>query len=243
MQNRFASCSQIMGKWHFISLPKVVPMKFQAAIFDMDGLLLDTERVCMTVFEQACQAVGVPFLKEIYLSIIGRNATGIEQVLRTGYGPQLDYPVLHKEWRKRYDAVVKHQAIPVKEGVIELLQWLKANNIPTAVATSTQKEVASIKLKLAQLDSYFDSFTTGCEVTHGKPDPEIYLLAAQRLGVDPQFCLAFEDSNNGVISAVSANMMTYQIPDLVEPNKEILALGHQVMPSLHEVLIMLKNQH
>lgn len=164
-------------------------------------------------------------------------------MLRTGYGPQLDYPVLHKEWRKRYDAVVKHQAIPVKEGVIELLQWLKANNIPTAVATSTQKEVANIKLKLAQLDSYFDSFTTGCEVTHGKPDPEIYLLAAQRLGVDPQFCLAFEDSNNGVISAVSANMMTYQIPDLVEPNKEILALGHQVMPSLHEVLIMLKNQH
>lgn len=218
-------------------------MKFQAAIFDMDGLLLDTERVCLTIFEQACHAVGVPFLKEVYLSAIGRNAAGIEQALRAGYGPELDYPVLHTEWRKRYDAVVKHQAIPVKEGVIELLQWLKANRVPTAVATSTQKDVAQIKLRLSGLEQYFDSFTTGCEVTHGKPDPEIYLLAAQRLGAEPTQCLAFEDSNNGVRSAVSANMITYQIPDLVEPSEEVLALGHQVLPSLHHVLTALKNSN
>ncbi|MEZ8826390.1 HAD family hydrolase [Vibrio amylolyticus] len=211
-------------------------MNFQAAIFDMDGLLLDTERVCMSIFKQACQAQNVPFLEDVYLSIIGRNSAGIEQVIRQGYGPDLDYPALHVEWRDRYNAVVKHQAIPVKEGVVELLTWLKSNNIPTAVATSTQKDVAKIKLNLAGLDHFFDNLTTGCEVAHGKPHPEIYLLAAERLSVDPKRCLAFEDSNNGVRSAIAAEMMTYQIPDLVQPCPDIIQLAPTIRPSLLHVL-------
>ncbi len=190
----------------------------------------------MSIFKQACQAQNVPFLEDVYLSIIGRNSAGIEQVIRQGYGPDLDYPALHIEWRERYNAVVKHQAIPVKDGVIELLTWLKENNIPIAVATSTQKDVAAIKLQLAGLDHFFDSLTTGCEVAHGKPDPEIYLLAAQRLNVDPALCLAFEDSNNGVRSAVAADMITYQIPDLVEPCAEIIELAPRIRASLHHVL-------
>lgn len=217
-------------------------MHFQAAIFDMDGLLLDTERVCIEIFEQACHAVGVPFLRDLYLTVIGRNAAGIEQALRAGYGPDLDYPALHEAWRKRYNAVVKHQPIPVKQGVIELLEWLKANKIPTAVATSTQREVAQIKLQLAGIDHYFDSYSTGCEVNNGKPDPEIYLLAADRLQVTPEHCLAFEDSNNGVKSAVAARMITYQIPDLVAPSEEVLALGHHVRSSLDDVLDELKQR-
>lgn len=216
------------------------PMNFQAAIFDMDGLLLDTERVCIEVFEQACQAVGVPFLRDLYLSVIGRNAAGIEATLRAGYGPALDYMQLHNEWRTRYNAVVKHQAIPVKQGVIELLEWLKAEHIPTAVATSTQRDVASIKLRLSGLDRYFDSVATGCEVSQGKPHPEIYLLAASRLDVAPTQCLAFEDSNNGVRSAVAAKMIAYQIPDLVMPSDDVVALGHRIRPTLSDVLEELK---
>ncbi|ELL0573207.1 HAD family hydrolase [Vibrio fluvialis] len=215
-------------------------MNFQAAIFDMDGLLLDTERVCLEIFEQACHAVGVPFLRDLYLSVIGRNAAGIEASLRAGYGPDLDYPVLHNEWRTRYNAVVKHQPIPVKQGVIELLQWLKAHQIPTAVATSSQRDIASVKLRLAGIDHYFDSFTTGCEVSQGKPHPEIFLLAANRLNVEPEHCLAFEDSNNGVKSAMAAKMITYQIPDLVTPSDDVLALGHSIRPSLSHVLDELK---
>ncbi|GAA4898909.1 HAD family phosphatase [Ferrimonas pelagia] len=210
-------------------------MSFSAAIFDMDGLLLDTERVCMGIFKQACAAQGVPFLESVYLSIIGRNAQGIEQTLRAGYGPELDYPALHEEWRQRYHAVVAHQAIPVKAGVIELLSWLKQNGIPTAVATSTGRELALRKLALAGLDGYFDHVTTGCEVRQGKPHPEIYLLAAQRLGVEPSRCLAFEDSNNGTKAAVAAGMITYQIPDLVAPCADTRALGHSILPSMHQV--------
>ncbi|KXO06995.1 hydrolase, haloacid dehalogenase-like family [Moritella sp. JT01] len=215
-------------------------MNYQAAIFDMDGLLLDTERVCKGIFEEACASLSIPFLEDVYLDIIGRNSQGIEKVIRAGYGSDLDYPVLHEAWRIRYNAVVKHQAIPVKEGVVELLTWLKNNNIPTAVATSTQQDVATIKLKLAGLDHFFDNLTTGCEVKNGKPDPEIYLLAAGRLNIHPEQCLAFEDSNNGVLSAVSANMQTFQIPDLVQPSAEVLTLGHTVSASLSDVLEILK---
>ncbi|ALR18824.1 MULTISPECIES: HAD family hydrolase [Vibrio] len=213
-------------------------MNYHAAIFDMDGLLLDTERVCMRVFQEACEVQQLPFYTEVYLSIIGRNAAGIEAIFRKAYGNDLDR--LHQEWRTRYNAVVKHQAIPVKEGVVELLEWLKEQSLPIAVATSTAKDVAKIKLELAGLSKYIDNLTTGCEVSNGKPDPEIYLLAANRLNVEPTKCLAFEDSNNGVRAAVAANMSTYQIPDLVEPCDEVRQFGHSIVPSLHDVLKELK---
>ncbi|EOW2076585.1 HAD family hydrolase [Vibrio mimicus] len=212
-------------------------MEFQAAIFDMDGLLLDTERVCMRVFQEACATCEVPFYEEVYLSVIGCNAKTINGILSQAYGD--DLPRLHNEWRKRYNAVVMHEAIPHKEGVVALLEWLKARSIPLAVATSTQKEVALVKLQLAGLNTYFDIITTGCEVTQGKPHPEIYLLAAQRLGVEPELCLAFEDSNNGIKAAMAAKMQAFQIPDLVKPSSEVIALGHPICRSLNEVIDLL----
>lgn len=212
-------------------------MEFQAAIFDMDGLLLDTERVCMRVFQEACAACELPFYQEVYLSVIGCNAKTINGILSQAYGD--DLPRLHHEWRQQYNAVVMHEAIPHKEGVLALLDWLKARSIPLAVATSTQKEVAQVKLQLAGLDTYFDIVTTGCEVAQGKPHPEIYLLAAQRLGVKPEHCLAFEDSNNGIKAAVAAQMRAFQIPDLVKPSAEVIALGHPICRSLNEVIELL----
>ena len=214
-------------------------MNYQAAIFDMDGLLLDTERVCMRIFKEACEVQNLPFHEDVYLSIIGRNAAGIEVIFRKAYGDDLDR--LHNEWRTRYTAVVKHQAIPVKEGVIELLEWLKSQGTPIAIATSTAKDVAKTKLELAGIAKYFDNLTTGCEVANGKPHPEIYQLAASRLNVEPEHCLAFEDSNNGVRAAVAAKMKTYQIPDLVEPCEEVRQFGHAVVPSLCDVLAELKS--
>ncbi len=213
-------------------------MPYQAAIFDMDGLLLDTERVCMRVFKQACLETDNPFHEEVYLSIIGCNAASIDTILRTAYGDRLDE--LHEAWRVSYNAVVKHQPIPLKEGVIELLDWLKSHKIPCAVATSTRRDVAERKLALAGLDKYFDHVTTGCEVKQGKPHPEIYLLAASRLNVDPKRCVAFEDSNNGTRAAVAANMHTYQVPDLVQPCAEVIRLGHNVVDSLGVALAQIK---
>ena len=95
---------------------------------------------------------------------------------------------------------------------------------------------------MAKIDHYFEHISSGCEVTHGKPHPEIFLLAAKRLNVPAEQCLAFEDSSNGVLSALAAKMQVYQVPDLVIPDQEIIALGHQIQPSLDVVLTQLKQQ-
>ncbi|CAH0535636.1 Phosphorylated carbohydrates phosphatase [Vibrio stylophorae] len=213
-------------------------MHFQAAIFDMDGLLLDTERVCMRVFKAACEQLELPFDDVVYRSMIGCNAVDIQRIFTEFYGD--DYQRIHDTWRPAYNAVVLHEAIPVKTGVLALLDWLKAQGVPMAVATSTSRDVAEVKLELAGLTPYFDSISTGDEVKHGKPHPEIYLLAAERLGVDPTQCIAFEDSNNGTRAAMAAGMQTFQIPDLVEPSDEVRALGHIVLPSMEQVLEQLK---
>lgn len=218
-------------------------MNYQAAIFDMDGLLLDTESVCMQAFAGACEALALPMLEDVYLGAIGCNAQRIEQVICAGYNDSLDYPKLRTEWMKRYHAIVEQQAIPVKKGVIALLNWLKEQAIPIAVATSTHKELAITKLKLAGLFGYVNSLSTGCEVNRSKPDPEIFLLAAQRLNISPENCLAFEDSSNGVRSAIAAGMQVHQVPDLVKPGTEIIALGHSISNSLTDVLDNLKEQH
>jgi len=207
-------------------------MNYQAAIFDMDGLLLDTERVCLEAFRAACYALSVPFLEETYLGIIGRNAQGIEEVLSAGYSDKIAYPILRAAWMERYHPVVETQAIPLKKGVIELLDWLKTQNIPMAVATSTHKELAITKLKLAGIYDYFEQLSAGCEVSKGKPDPEIFLLAAERLKKLPESCLVFEDSNNGVRSGIAANMQVFQIPDLVKPCAEVVKFGHHIEESL-----------
>jgi len=216
-------------------------MSYQAAIFDMDGLLLDTERVALHAFQQACDRLSLPFLKPVYLNIIGQNAKGIEETILAGYGCDLDYFTLRSVWMEYYHGVVEHQAIPIKEGVINLLEWLTAQQIPMTVATSSAQRSANIKLQLSGLNKYFDRITTGCEVSQGKPHPEIFLLAAERLNTAPQHCLGFEDSNNGVRAGVAAGLQMFQIPDLVTPDSDIIALGHTITPSLSNVLLQLRS--
>lgn len=219
-----------------------VLMSYQAAVFDMDGLLLDTERICMEAFKEACQKLSIPFIQSAYLKIIGCNAKGIENAIMPHYSEFVEYNPLRKEWMEGYWPIVKTQAIPKKPGVIALLEWLKSNGIPMAVATSTHRELALTKLKLAQLDGYFEHISTGCEVTQGKPHPEIFLLAAKRLNIPAEQCLAFEDSANGVKAAIAANMQVYQVPDLVIPDENIRTLGHRIEASLNDVLTHLQQQ-
>ncbi|MGY5452196.1 HAD family hydrolase [Agarivorans sp. MS3-6] len=211
-------------------------MTYHAAVFDMDGLLLDSERVSYDTFAETCAELGIEFKEQVYLGIIGTNAGQIKRILCAGYGDDFPYDEVRACWLEKYHAITMHQALPIKDGVVELLAWLKSQSIPLAVATSSGRPAAEAKLQHAGLSQYFDSVSTGCEVSHSKPHPEIFLMAASALDTQPQHCLAFEDSDNGVRAAVAAGMRVYQIPDLIPPSPQLKQLGHQIRHSLADVL-------
>jgi len=128
-------------------------------------------------------------------------------------------------------------------GVIELLDFLKARNITTAVTTSTDTSLARDKLQLSAIEHYFHTIIGGDQISNSKPAPDIYLRALDQLKLDPETTLALEDSPNGVRAAVSAQLTVVQIPDLLQPDDTLLALGHHVMSDLHQVKTWLQSHH
>ena len=160
-----------------------------ALVFDMDGLLLDTERIARDAFEEACREAGWadPAL-DVYARCIGGTGEDEGAILRAGYGPEFPWEAVRDGWRRRYHERVEHRAVPVKPGAAELLSYCFDSGLPCALATSTRAELAQTKLALAGLDAYFPVRVTGDMVRRGKPDPEPYLAAAARLGTRPERC-------------------------------------------------------
>lgn len=209
--------------------------KYQAAVFDMDGLLIDSERIAQQCFINACECYGVPFNPSVYLQVIGTNATTGRQILIDGFGPEFPYDDVSNHWFENYKMLAFQQPVPLKKGAESLLKHFKRNDVPMAVATSTAYDKAIVKLKNSGLIDYFDFVIGGDMVEESKPHPMIYLTAAQQLQVEAENCLAFEDSNNGVKAAYAAGMFVFQVPDIVEPTDEIKRLGHPIFHSLYDV--------
>ncbi|MCL2657801.1 MAG: HAD family phosphatase [Betaproteobacteria bacterium] len=210
--------------------------RFAAVIFDMDGLLLDSERIAFEIGRAASEALGIVWREEVAFKMIGRNAADNAQMLLREYGA--DYPLAAHmaEFGRRYDALIAAGGIPLKPGAIELLNRLDELRIPRAVATSTAHARAAFKLERVGLLTRFDALVGGDEITHGKPAPDIFLAAAQRLGVAPASCLALEDSNTGAQAALAAGMQVRIIPDLLGADASVLAAGARALDSLHDVL-------
>lgn len=208
-------------------------------VFDMDGLLLDTEPISMKTFVAACREYDFEPDLEIYYQCIGTNSERTREILIKGYGPDFPFTEVLKLWRMSYDEATR-QSIPVKSGVISLLEYLGKRPLKKAVATSSRRDNAVKKLTRAQILHFFDFILGGDQITRGKPDPEMYLAACRKLGAEPERCLALEDSENGVRSALSAGLLVIQVPDLIQPSEEIKALGHTIAASLTEVEKMLR---
>jgi HAD superfamily hydrolase (TIGR01509 family) len=209
--------------------------RFQAVIFDMDGLLLDSETLALAAFAEACGHFGLGDRREVFIRCIGTNADHGRRVLEDGLGELVDHQAFRQVWDECYARAIGDRPVPVKPGALDLLEYLLAADIPIAIATSTRLERAHLKLQGAGLLQRFPLIVAGDQVPRSKPHPDIYLRAAELLGVQPEKCLALEDSENGVRAALAAGMTVVQIPDLVEPSAEFRALGHIVLPSLHEV--------
>lgn len=215
-------------------------MSISAVIFDMDGLLLDTETIAYNIFVQACNHFKIECKTDIYHKCIGVNSVKMKEIFLEGYGSGFPYDEVVGYVSERYNEATTGKAIPLKPGVIEILETLKKNRTPVAIATSTAHKKAKQKLKDSKILKYFEIIIGGDQVSKSKPDPEIYLKAAKELQVNPSECLALEDSNNGVIAAVKAGMQVVQIPDLVLPDDKIKNLGHKIASSLLDVLPLLE---
>lgn len=211
---------------------------FDAVIFDMDGVLLDTERLYREASFAACEALGFAMTDAVHMATVGVPADAADRIIIEAMGEAFPFEDFNRTWRGRMREKLDAH-VPVKAGVPELLGWLAAADVPAAVATSTGHAAAHEHLHRAGLKPFFRTIVTRDDVDRGKPHPEPYLTAAARLDVDPVRCLAIEDSHNGVRAAHAAGMATVMVPDLLEPTEEIAALCiavHDSLVHLHDAL-------
>lgn len=193
----------------------------EAVIFDMDGLMLDTERIALRVVAEAAAALGYPWRTEIGLAMVGLNARDSDAVAAMHLGPAYPVEPLRDEFAARYQRALESEPIPRKPGLLELLEWIESQALMKAVATSTKRERAQIKLSRAGLGGRFPVLVAGDEVERGKPAPDIFLAAAAAIGVSPRHCLVLEDSGPGVLGALAAGMQVIMVPDVLPPSREI----------------------
>lgn len=214
----------------------------RAVVFDMDGVLFDTERISRDSWLEVADAWNIPGIEENYVKVIGVNHTDGIDILHEAYGMDFDPESFMAECSKVMRRMITEQGIPVKKGVVELLEFLKERKIPVSICSSTRMQTIKRHLEQTGLDGYFDEIIGGDMVEHSKPRPDIYLKACEMLGIPPRDCIAVEDSPNGIRSAAAAGMMPVMVPDLVAPTEELRSLSYRVEPDLLHLRDFLKTQ-
>lgn len=206
----------------------------KAVIFDMDGLLIDTEIHAKKAWQRAAGQIGQAIDDDTMFSLVGRHIEDCLDSLSSQMGIDLRELNFMEKVDDIYFSNFMRHGIDVKHGAEDLLKELSETQVPRAVATSSEKHIAPRKLRLAGLDAYFELIVTGCEVENSKPAPDIFLLTADRLGVNPDECIVLEDSYTGIRGAHAAGMHPIMIPDLLPPTPEMEDLTSQIFTSLEE---------
>ena len=201
-----------------------------AAIFDMDGTIIDSEPLFKLIANRSALELGFSIDEETYNTWVGLPRESLERAILQSLGPNFPLEDFKQIFAYNWISHTEKNGISPKLGIPELLRRLSKEKIPLAVATSTPTEQAERSLRIAGLYDPFDIIIGGDQVENGKPDPEIFLKAAGALGYRPEECLAVEDSTIGVESAIAANMFTILVPDTVYPNKKTQEIANFVIP-------------
>ena len=212
----------------------------KAVIFDMDGVLFDTEAVSNMTWNQIGKEQDLDDIHGALLKVIGLNWNDGVAVLKKQYGEDFDGDGFLKEARVRNQAWIDANGIPLKQGVKEILQFLKDKQIPAAICSSTAVPIIESHLSNADMKDYFQEIIGGNLVKHSKPEPDIYLKACEAVGFAPEDCMAVEDSPNGIRAAYRAGMQTVMVPDLVPPTEELLSMCVRKEDSLLTLMEYLK---
>jgi len=206
-----------------------------AVIFDMDGLLLDSERLSREALVRAGAAMGYRVTDAFYRLTIGAPADRCRELLRHEFGPDCPAERLQAAHEACLHEMVAAGRLAIKEGATELLDQLDRGRRKRAIATSSSAARARLHLRAVGLDRRFDEIVTRDDVARGKPAPDLFLEAARRLAIAPARCLVLEDSFNGVRAAEAAGMRVVMVPDLLDADAEMRRTAQRVVRTLHEI--------
>ncbi|WP_019243439.1 MULTISPECIES: HAD family hydrolase [Bacillus] len=212
----------------------------KAIIFDMDGLMFDSERLGIYITEKVMNDLPFDFDQDLNMRIIGTNMEYCKNEYVKTYGIDFPFDDMMRQKKEMTIHYYEENDIPKKAGLIELLQFLKENNYKIGVATSTYREKAEYMLKKANIYPFFNVIVCGDEVEQSKPNPDIYLKALQKLNVQKNEAFVIEDSENGLIAGQNAGISTIFIKDLITPNGKVLEKVTHKANTLHDVITILQ---
>ncbi len=207
---------------------------FDAVLFDMDGLMFDTETIWRASWGPTLIALNLPLDARVPEAVRGTTAGEFAAAVRRVLGPDVDIDQIWDVWQTIANTVFKH-GVAKKPGLDEIVDFLKERDVPIAVASSSTVDQIRLNLENTGLLDRFDAMVSGLEVAHAKPEPDVFLRAAEILGADPARTLVLEDSYNGVRAGHAGGFITIMVPDLSEPTDEMRELADRICPSLLEV--------
>ncbi len=215
-------------------------MSYEAVVFDMDGVIFDSERAVMNCWLELAQKYDIKDIKKPYFACVGTTMARTREIMLETYGADFPYDEYAKESSLMYHEKYDGGRLPMKPGVVELLSYLKDNGKKIALASSTRRETVVNQLRWADIIDYFDVIISGDMVARSKPAPDIFLKACEKLRVSPEKAYAIEDSYNGIRAAHTGGLRPIMVPDLLEADDEMRELSECVCKSLNDVIECLK---
>ncbi len=209
--------------------------ELKAVVFDMDGVIFDSERKVVECWIEIAAKYGIKDIEKLCRMCLGTNSAETRRLALEFYGDDFPYDERKAEQSALYHERYDGGRLPMKDGVRELLEFLKGKGLKIALASSTRRVVVENQLRDAEILPYFDKVVCGDMVSHSKPHPEIFLKACEELSVEPECAIAIEDSYNGIRSAHAAGMRPIMVPDMAEPTEEMEELTEVILSSLLEV--------
>lgn len=212
----------------------------KAIIFDMDGLMLDTENIALESWNKASKDFGYDISRELMIRAIGTTVLDTKKLLIDNMGSEFPFDEIREVRMKHTKEYMEVHGVPVKKGLIEFLEYCSSENISMAVATSTSRIYAKELLQKASIIKYFHAIVCGDEIEKGKPEPDIFLEASRCLDVRPEECIVMEDSEKGILAASRANMIPIWIPDIITDSTIAEENAKYICESLIEAKELLK---
>lgn len=209
---------------------------YDAVVFDMDGVIFDSERAVMNCWMVLADKYGIENIEEPYLACTGTTMAKTKEIMLGVYGVSFPYDTYAKEASLMYHEKYDGGRLPMKKGVVELLTFLKESGKKIALASSTRRQTVINQLRDANILAFFDAVICGDMVARSKPAPDIFLKACEELGVQPERAYAIEDSYNGIRAAQAGNLRPIMVPDLLPKNEEMETLAETILDNLLDVM-------